>query len=76
MAFDSERRGIDDEQRPAPIIRGMSRQVGNEIDEFVVEALRNNLVGLPLDLAALNIARGRDTGIPTLQRGARRSSTR
>ena len=30
-------------------------QVGNEIDEFVTEALRNNLVGLPLDLAALNI---------------------
>ena len=37
-------------------------QVGNEIDEFVVEALRNNLLGLPLDLAALNIARGRDAG--------------
>ncbi|MFZ6048589.1 peroxidase family protein [Pseudomonas sp. CR3202] len=48
------------------IIRGMTRQVGNEIDEFVVGALRNNLVGLPLDLAALNIARGRDTGIPSL----------
>ena len=47
------------------IVRGMSRQVGNEIDEFVTEALRNNLVGLPLDLAALNIARGRDTGVPS-----------
>ena len=34
------------------IIRGMTRQVGNEIDEFVVDALRNNLLGLPLDLAA------------------------
>ena len=44
----------------------MTRQVGNEIDEFVIEALRNNLVGLPLDLAALNMARGRDTGIPSL----------
>ena len=40
--------------------------MGNEIDEFVDEALRNNLLGLPLDLAALNIARGRDTGIPSL----------
>ena len=29
----------------------MTRQVGNEIDEFVTEALRNNLLGLPLDLA-------------------------
>lgn len=49
------------------IVRGMTRQVGNEIDEFVVEALRNNLLGLPLDLATINIARGRETGIPTLQ---------
>jgi len=48
------------------IVRGSVHQVGNEIDEFITEALRNNLVGLPLDLAALNIARGRDTGIPTL----------
>ena len=47
------------------IIRGMSRQLGNEIDEFVVDALRNFLVGLPLDLAALNIARGRDTAVPS-----------
>ena len=49
----------------------MTRQVGNEIDEFVTEALRNNLLGLPLDLAAINIARGRDTGIPTLNAARR-----
>ena len=47
------------------IVRGMSRQVGNEIDEFVTEALRNNLVGLPLDLAVLNLARARETGAPS-----------
>ena len=45
---------------------GMSNQVGNAIDEWVTDSLRNNLVGRPLDLATLNIVRGRDTGIPTL----------
>ncbi|WP_370160658.1 peroxidase family protein, partial [Limimaricola soesokkakensis] len=48
------------------LLRGMSRDVGNEIDEFVVPALQSNLLGLPLDLAALNIARGRETGVPSL----------
>ena len=57
---------LSDVDAASAIFRGMSRQVGNEIDEFVVEALRNNLVGLPLDLPAINIARGRETGIPTL----------
>jgi len=45
---------------------GMSKQVGYGIDEWVTGALRNNLVGLPLDLATLNIVRGRDSGIGTL----------
>jgi len=45
---------------------GMSQQAGNAIDEWVTDALRNNLVGLPLDLATLNIVRGRDTGVPGL----------
>ena len=53
------------------IVRGMTRQVGNELDEFVTEALRNQLLGLPLDLPALNIARARDTGIPTLNAARR-----
>ena len=30
---------------------GMSDQVGNELDEFVTDTLRNNLLGLPMDLA-------------------------
>ena len=59
------------------VLRGMAHQTGNEIDEFVTGALRNNLLGLPLDLATLNIARGRDAGISTLNgfRSAINSST-
>jgi Ca2+-binding RTX toxin-like protein len=63
--------GADAAEATAAIVRGMTRQSGNAIDEFVTEALRNNLVGLPLDLAALNIARGRDTGIPGLNEARR-----
>ena len=48
------------------LVRGLSRQVGNELDEFVVDSVRNTLVGLPLDLPAINIARGRSEGIPPL----------
>jgi Ca2+-binding RTX toxin-like protein len=48
------------------IVTGSVNQVANEIDEFVTGALRNNLLGLPLDLAAINIARGRDTGVAPL----------
>lgn len=58
--------GTTAEEVNANLVRGLTRDLGNEIDEFVVPALRNNLVGLPLDLPALNIARGRDTGIPSL----------
>ena len=59
------------EEATGAIVRGMTRQVGNEIDELVTDALRNNLVGLPLDLATLNMTRARDTGMPTFQRSPR-----
>lgn len=51
---------------PGAIALGMTHQVGNETDEFVTSALQQNLLGQALDLAAINIARGRDVGIPTL----------
>ncbi len=50
----------------ADLILGTVNQVGNEIDQFVTGALQDNLLGLPLDLPALNIARGRDTGVAPL----------
>ncbi|WP_138933513.1 peroxidase family protein [Roseovarius arcticus] len=49
----------------AAVILGMTSERGSQIDEFIVPALRSNLLGLPLDLAAINIARGRDTGMPS-----------
>ena len=54
------------EQAAGAIAMGMTDQVGAELDEFVTDTLRNNVLGLPLDLATLNIARGRDTGVPSL----------
>jgi Ca2+-binding RTX toxin-like protein len=51
---------------PTAIALGMTRQVSNEIDEIVTPALQQKLLGQPLDLAAINIARGRDLGLPTL----------
>lgn len=75
LAFDGGPTGvahsITDAVAAGAIIRGMTRQVGNEIDEFVTTALRNNLLGLPLDLATINLARGRDTGVPSLNEARR-----
>ena len=64
LAFGSET--VDHHAAAGAIVRGMASQAGNEIDEFVTHVLRNQLVGIPLDLAAINIARGRDAGIPPL----------
>ncbi len=57
---------------PSAILQGMTHQQMNEVDEIVTPALNQGLLGQALDLAAINIARGRDLGIPTLNdfRGA------
>ena len=54
------------EQAVGSVVMGASGQVGNELDEFVVETLRNNLLGLPLDLPTLNMTRARSEGVPPL----------
>ncbi|MDQ0821165.1 Ca2+-binding RTX toxin-like protein [Arthrobacter sp. V4I6] len=57
---------LTSEEAAGSIIMGMSDQVGNELDEFVTETLRNNLLGLPLDLATINMTRARSEGVPRL----------
>ncbi|EMY36031.1 heme peroxidase, partial [Arthrobacter crystallopoietes BAB-32] len=57
---------LSSHQAAGAIAMGMSNQVGNEMDEFVTDTLRSNLLGLPLDLPAINIARARETGVPSL----------
>jgi Ca2+-binding RTX toxin-like protein len=48
------------------VFMGSADQTGNEIDEFVTDTLRNNLLGLPLDLATINMARAREAGVAPL----------
>ncbi|HEX2175106.1 MAG TPA: peroxidase family protein [Nocardioidaceae bacterium] len=59
------------EEGAGALARGMTMQTGSEIDEFVTDGVRNTLLGLPLDLAAINIARARDTGVPSLNAARR-----
>jgi len=57
---------LDSRQATGSILMGLSDQTGNEIDEFVADTLRNNLLGLPLDLPSINMARARSEGVPPL----------
>jgi len=59
---------------PTAIALGMTRQFSNEIDEFVTPALQQKLLGQSQDLAALNIARGRDVGLSGLNEMRRQLS--
>jgi Ca2+-binding RTX toxin-like protein len=57
---------LNPDQAAGSVVMGSVDQTGNELDEFVTETLRNNLLGLPLDLPTLNMARARDAGVPPL----------
>ncbi|MGJ8662752.1 MAG: peroxidase family protein [Marinicella sp.] len=52
-----------------PILRGLATQVCQQVDNFIIDDVRNFLFGAPgaggFDLASLNIQRGRDHGLPT-----------
>ena len=58
-----------DEGGIEPILRGLAAQTSQQVDPFVIDALRNFLFGPPgaggFDLPALNIQRGRDHGLPS-----------
>ena len=57
--------GQTPENAAGNIIRGMTRQVGNELDEFVTAPCATGLLGLPLDLADVehgSCPRHRDPG--------------
>ncbi|MDL5352751.1 peroxidase family protein [Microbacterium sp. zg-YB36] len=66
-----ENGSLSSEEAAGSLINGMTGRVGSQIDEHIVDVLRNNLLGLPLDLATLNLLRGRDTGVPGLQEARR-----
>ena len=57
---------LNAQEAAGSIIMGMSDQTGNELDEFVTDTLRNNLLGLPLDLPTVNMTRARSEGVPPL----------
>lgn len=67
---------LRDEGGIEPLLRGLALQPAQSLDPMIVDDLRNFLFGPPqaggLDLAALNIQRGRDHGLPSYN-GLRRA---
>jgi len=66
IATITEQGGID------PILRGLANQVSQNVDPLIIDDVRNLLFGtfadadMGMDLAVLNIQRGRDHGLGTL----------
>ena len=62
------------------LLRGLASQRCQELDGKIVDALRNFLFGAPgsggLDLASLNIQRGRDHGLPSYNEARRQLGMR
>ena len=60
---------IRDEGGIEPLLRGLAHQRHQRIDASIIDDVRNFLFGLPgsggFDLAALNLQRGRDHGLPS-----------
>jgi len=60
---------ITDEGGIEPLLRGLASQACQSIDAYVIDDVRNFLFGPPgaggFDLAALNLQRGRDHGLPS-----------
>lgn len=60
----------DDPAKVDQLLRGAATQVSQELDVYLIEELRSLLFGPPgsgaggLDLASINIQRGRDHGLP------------
>ncbi|MEO0814244.1 MAG: peroxidase family protein, partial [Myxococcota bacterium] len=68
-AFFSAPRILTNGRDIEPILRGLATQLHQTADPKIVNDLRNMLFGPPgaggLDLAALNVQRGRDHGVPS-----------
>lgn len=47
-----------------PVFLGLAAQIAQEVDPFVVEPIRSQLVPTPRDLVALDLQRARDHGLP------------